>query len=102
MENTPDNVKRLLLGDGMDARGCKHQGYLVPMEMAPVPVLVPGQKEGEKVQLTIWKTLSSMCIRCGHVFGHFQGAIPGVQVPPAATDGPMPPFPTAPPSSPKA
>jgi hypothetical protein len=86
--STPDKVKQILLGSGMNPLTCSHQGYLIPQEMAPVPCILPGGEDGkQKVQVMIWKTLSSRCVKCGHIIGHFPGPLPGVPVP-DTTGGP--------------
>lgn len=77
------NPKDILLrGKGLGGPGipppCPHVGWLVPMDLAPVPLQLLGP-DGKPafdpttkapVVITIYRNMQSMCARCGQPFPH--------------------------------
>lgn len=74
MMNTPQDVKRALLGIPPQVK-CNHQGFIVPTLLIPHLIEVPPQEkpvEGEAPKapavVQLYKTMTASCVRCGQVF----------------------------------
>lgn len=69
---------------------CDHKGFLVPLDTAPVPLILDGEG-GKKVQVMVWKTLNIGCVHCGKIMPVYTGQLQGLVVPPEAPPAAAPP-----------